>query len=314
MQVHNNDWRNQWRYNQPTSTVKTTQVWVHYLVWIKYASRINTDISCLFTMRSKSQTLIDFNDYLVSEQVGKYKRRRAIGGFNEDMMGNGNGTTPAYDVCFPSTDTNTNTNTSAAVWRLFNDAHKYKYKYKYIGSSVTSLFLQLCCFAAAQQHVGSDELARYHHNPYTINASLTVQSTYASELPSSWMESGLLEEEGEGGETVQRPISLNMSLPPFSWGFEIKTRKVGWLEMPLALLRGTLGEARLTKRQCLTDPRIVFPLILDVPWHLQCASIMKFLEIDRGGHVCWKKRGATQYTKLNPECWPLVLNGASRRG
>ena len=60
----------------------------------------------------------------------------------------------------------------------------------------------------------------------------------------------------------------------------METRKVGWLEMPLALQVPL--EARLTKRRCLIDPRIVFPLILGVPQHLQYASVMKCLQIDRG--------------------------------
>ena len=141
MQVHNNDWRNQWRYNQPTSTVKTTQVWVHYLVWIKYASRINTDISWLFTMRSKSQTLIDFNDYLVSEHIGgkvqEEKSNRRIQWRYDGQWQRGQRLRVTsvflqtiqiqiqiHQHSMIPTNTNTNTNTSEAVWCLFsfNDA------------------------------------------------------------------------------------------------------------------------------------------------------------------------------------------------
>ena len=140
MQVHNNDWRNQWRYNQPTSTVKTTQVWVHYLVWIKYASRINTDISWLFTMRSKSQTLIDFNDYLVSEHIGgkvqeeksnrriqwrydgqwqRGRRLRVTSVFLQWIQIQIHQLRCGVFSTMP-TNTNTNTNTSGAVGRLFS--------------------------------------------------------------------------------------------------------------------------------------------------------------------------------------------------
>ena len=120
-------------------TVKTAQIWTIW-VWIKYASRINENISCLWrllTMRSKSQSLIDFNDKL--NWTYRWVSTRGAGQREESnkIWTIATGTSvflqqiqiqiqihqQRCDVC-STMPTNTNTNTSGAVWRLFsfNDA------------------------------------------------------------------------------------------------------------------------------------------------------------------------------------------------